>query len=53
MIDEEAIRGVGHAEAAPNLGLEVNFLEEIHDQLISRSDFSNTKLAKFKSKFPA
>lgn len=53
MIDEEVIRGVEHAKAALNLGLEVNSLEEIHDRLISRLDFSHTKLEKFKSKFLA
>lgn len=52
MIDEKDTRGVEHAEIALNLGLEINCLEEIHDWLVARLNFSNIKLEEFISKFP-
>lgn len=53
MIDEEAIKGVEHAKTAIKLRLEVTSLEETHDRLIARLDFSKTKLGEFKSNFLA
>lgn len=52
MLDEEATKGVEHAEAALKPGHEINSLEEICDRLTSRLDFSKTKLEDLKSKFP-
>lgn len=52
IIDQKATKGVKHVEVSLNLGPEVESLEETHDQLMARLNFSNIKLKEFKSKFP-
>lgn len=51
IIDQEATRGVEHAEVALGLVLEIDSLVETYERLTPRLNFSKTKLEDFKSKF--
>lgn len=45
-------QGVEHVEVALNMGLKFESLEETHDRLMTRLNFSKIKLEEFKFKFP-